>query len=300
MNEEKILNKAQVIMEDSSIVEAYNYLIKKKQGSDSVSGQYYNFLYCLAALSGNEDQALSHLEEAIIDKGYWYRTEVFEDEDLDSIRTDERFLKCFDLSEERFAAARKNAKTVNTWDKKECNQIAMVLHGNQQNISDSKRNWGFLSNEGYQVEYIQSAEIDSYGIFRWEDYGTGPSQLEDELSKISWNEYDTRVLCGFSAGCNTILRAILEKDIQCNHIVLQSPWIPIVEDRCSEIASLLKKKNIKATIFCGLLDEDCFSHSEKLCQALIDNNSNVDHEWIEGLLHAFPEDFESRVKKYLG
>ncbi len=40
---------------------------------------------------------------------------------------------------------------------------------------------GILEALGYQVEYVQSKHIDSYGIYRWEDNLADEEQLKKSL-----------------------------------------------------------------------------------------------------------------------
>lgn len=299
MNENKILNMALEYIDKSDVERAFSFLLEGKKELKEVSGQYYNFLYCLAALTNNNDDALNFLEEAILEKELWYRTEVFEDDDLNSIREDERFINCFKISEKRFKLAKENARTVNTWKKRVSNKLAIGLHGNQQNINDSKEYWDFLCGEGYQVEYIQSSEIDSCGIFRWEDEGSGPKQLANELKRIMWDEYDKTVFCGFSSGCNTILRCILSEGVECTSIIMQSPWIPMIDTMLDEITDRIEELNINILIICGTEDKDCMPNSKRLYESLKKRKLSVVGEWIEEMNHDFPLDFDIIVRNYL-
>jgi len=258
MDENKLLNVTMEILDNQGAELAYSYLIQN-QNSVTVSSrsQIYNFLYCLAAASGKKEEAFSWLEEAIVTKGYWYRPEVFNDSDLVTLIGEERFEHYKSISEERYLAAEKTAKTVCTWMSNISDKILLALHGNQQNIQISKTYWEFMKKSGYQVEYIQSCELDSYQLYRWEDNGTGDCQLNKVCNKIGWNNYGTRILCGFSSGCNVILKALSKNEIVCDYIILQSPWIPAVYEELDDILISLKKNNIKILMICGDCDEDC-------------------------------------------
>lgn len=37
----------------------------------------------------------------------------------------------------------------------------------------SRAYWSGIELDHYQIEYLQSKELDSYGLFRWEEGGTG-------------------------------------------------------------------------------------------------------------------------------
>ncbi|MCR3956269.1 MAG: hypothetical protein NUK57_08205 [Gudongella sp.] len=299
MREDKVLNDTLEVLEEEGVKSAYDYVAGHMKDIPKPSGQYYNFLYCLAALDGKTDEAMGYLEEAIIQRGYWYRPEVFEDEDLDSLRERPRFQELEEISKRRYEKALERAETKISWEKRTKDNILLALHGNQQNMSHSREEWSVLSDKNLQVEYMQSEEIDSFDIFRWEDEGKGPLQLKDCLEKIQWDEYGQRILGGFSAGCNVILRAILEEGIDCSAIVLQSPWMPMIENQLVTLVEILKEKNIKVMIICGAKDPDCLEPSKTLASALINNEVVVKSVCVNELGHEFPEDFKEMVSEFI-
>lgn len=299
MNETQLLNRTLDLIDDEGTYNAYNYLVTNKYLLDAISSQVYNFLYCLAATSNKKEEALDWLEEAIITKKMWYRREVFEDEDLDGIREDIRFESCYKLSEERYMEALKDAKSVCTWSKKRSDGLILSLHGNQQNNEINKLSWNDLDGEEYQVEYLQSKELDSYQLFRWEDDGTGSNQLIETIVSIEWNNYKRKILGGFSAGCNVILRAIRDTEISCNKIIMQSPWIPAVDDNLNDLVDELKKKDIEILIICGEEDEDCLPQCKKLEAKAIESDIDIKVLYIEGLGHDYPENFSEIVLDFI-
>lgn len=297
MNEDKILNKALVILDELGIEESLKYLEENK--NSDVSSQYYNYLYCLGSLSARSEIGLNYLEEAIIENNMWYRPEVFEDEDLDSIRNELRFKELLEISNTRYLEALKNTKTELTWATKTNDSLVLALHGNQQNMNDSISSWNFLKNHDYQVEYIQSSELDSCGIYRWSDDGDGYKQLINAINKIDLSTYQYQILCGFSAGCNVILKALLNDEITASKIILQSPWIPVIEEKLDEVVSVLIKKEIEVYIICGTEDEDCYPQSIELYQKLNEIDGHVVGEWINNLNHEFSDNHEEIVLKFL-
>jgi hypothetical protein len=300
MNENKLLNTTIEILSNQGAEPAYSYLLQKHNSVIvSNKSQIYNFLYCLAAASGKKEEALCWLEEAVINEKYWYRPEVFEDTDLESLFGEERFELCKAISKERYLTAEKAAKTICTWPGKTSDNILLALHGNQQNIQMSKQYWEFMKKSGYQVEYIQSNELDSYQLYRWEDSGNGYRQLDKVCSEIEWNNYNTRILAGFSSGCNVILKTILEGKITCDYILLQSPWIPVINDEMESILEALKNKKIRVLMICGDCDEDCALLAQVFHQNATEKKIDIRTVWVEGLSHDFPDSFQDIVKEYI-
>lgn len=154
MKENQLLNKTLEILNENGPEQAYDYISNKKKEFNLSSSQIYNYLYCLASVIGNIEEALFWLTEAIMEKNYWYRPEVFEDDDLNLIRDSEQFKTCEAISLQRYLDEEKKSKTLCTWTKMTKNNIVLALHGNQQNISICKESWDFLNNYEYQVEYV--------------------------------------------------------------------------------------------------------------------------------------------------
>lgn len=297
MKEERILDQAIRVMELDGMEMALAFLEANWTGD--VSAQYYNYLYCFACLCEDKEKGLRYLEEAIIDQGMWYRPEVFDDEDLDLIRDEKRFKVCLETSLARFREAQEEVKSIFTWEDKKMDKLLIALHGNQQNIQYARSEWSGFEELGYQVEYLQSEEIDSSNLFRWEDIGTGPKQVEKAMEKISGIVYEEVVLGGFSAGCNTLLRAIAEEGITCDILILQSPWIPVIHKEINILIEKLKVACKRIFIICGSEDEDCYSDSQVLAESLKEHGIACDALWIEDLGHEFPNDFLDLVKDRL-
>ena len=89
--------------------------------------------------------------------------------------------------------------------------------------------------------------------------------------KLIWR----KELCGFSSGCNAILKAIKDFNITCNKIIFQSQCIPIVEEDLIYLAEQLKKKDLEVIIICGVEDKDCFPQCELLEKKASDVELNI-------------------------
>jgi predicted esterase len=165
-------------------------------------------------------------------------------------------------------------------------------------MRDSKSKWNTLETNDLQVEYLQSSELDSYQLFRWEKDGSGPDQLASALQNMKYKEYRKIVLGGFSAACNTIARTITEKSISPDLIVFVGPWLPSFDQ--TTFAILAKKlSESKVLIICGDKDEDCSPHAHALHQALKSANISCQFYQIPDLAHNFPPDFADLVSQWI-
>lgn len=282
MNEEKLLNRALAVLEAQGINETYVLLLAEKDTVTTPGSQLYNFLTCLAALCGKADDALCYLEQAILQKGMWYRPEVFADEDLALIAAHSRFAHCRAVSQQRYYAAAQSAATVCTWAQKTAPKLALALHGNQQNIALCRQNWAVLAPFGYQTEYVQSRTVDSFGIYRWEDGDT--PQLPAAVQAIS-AEYEEYLLCGFSAGAGEILRSLCAAEFACERLIVCSPWLAEAEMQANEIAAALHRRGTRVCLVCGSADSDCLPIANALSQAFMQHGVPCKAEIITGLAH---------------
>jgi len=298
MTETQLLDSTLDLIDETGTGKAYEYLLSCMPGKGERSSQIYNFLYCLAATSGRREEALSWLEEAVLEKDLWYRPEVFEDSDLDMIRSDERFKVCAEVSQQKYREALRNAKPEFSWRGQAEENLIVVLHGNQQNNMISRQFWSRLDIRGYQVEYLQSKEIDSFNLYRWNDDGDGPQQLAAALNRVH-HLYRKRILAGFSAGCNTILRAVQSGQRTADRLLLFSPWMPVVKDAGDEIIETLRISGIKVVLICGAKDKESLEHCRVFEEKSRKQGFDFSLRVIENLGHAYPEDPSTWIKMYL-
>ena len=91
------------------------------------------------------------------------------------------------------------------------------------------------------------------------------------------------------AGCDMLLRAICFTPARCDVLVLQSPWIPVLQEHSDALVRALREKHIALRIFCGLEDEDCLPLARQLYTAAKDAGLPVTLTTQEHTRHQFPE-----------
>jgi hypothetical protein len=293
MTEDLLLDKTLEVLDTEGYEAAYSYLMtSKEQLSDNEAhASLYYFLTCLAAGSGKMETALNWLEEAICQKGYWYRTEMLEDDDLAPLFAHERYIEYKILSEKRLNDAQTLTSSTCTWTHKKKENLLLCLHGNGENAQIAKAIWSKLENDTLQVETIQSSRVHAYGRFRWHYDDENYKEPLGWINKIEWLNYNQKYLGGFSAGCDMILRLLTLSDTSCDAVFLQSPWTPFIETHSTAIAEAFKRKNITVHIYCGTLDEDSLIMASALTKALITADVKTTFERQEGLRHQFPDAF---------
>lgn len=290
--ENDILEETLSIADDGYAL-AYDYLLKKYEKNNDVYGpQTLYFLACLAGGANMPDKALEWLTTAILEKGWWYRPEVLDDDDLSLLRSSDKFISLKSISDKRHAEAMSGAKAVFTWEKKTADNLFIAVHGNTQNGQTAKSDWKPILNDntGWQLETVQSAVPDGYGTFRWNYDMSSYLPVAHALEKVQSEGYKMIVCGGFSAGCDMLLRTIMYSEALCNTLVLQSPWIPVLKGHEEELLKAVKQKNIQLKIFCGSCDEDCLPMAEHLYE--ITNTGGIHTELTiqEGSRHQFPKE----------
>ena len=277
---------------ETDYAQAYRFLLaayEKKPGDFGPQTLY--FLACLAGGAGMPDAALGWLRTAIEKNGWWYRPEVLVDDDLALLEENPEFLALKARSDARYQEAVSAAKSVFSWNGKTADYLFLAVHGNTQNAQTARADWApiLAGDDRWQLETIQSAEPDGYGTFRWSYDDTSFLPVANALDAMQGEGYEKIACGGFSAGCDMLLRAIAFTSARCDLLILQSPWIPVLQEHKAAILQALRQKDIALRIFCGADDEDCLPLAQALSAAA--NQAGLDTALTvqENCRHQFPE-----------
>ena len=277
---------------ETDYAQAYRFLLAAYEKEPGGFGpQTLYFLACLAGGAGMQDAALGWLRTAIEKNGWWYRPEVLVDDDLAQLEGSPEFLALKARSDARYADAVSAAKSVFSWNGKTADYLFLAVHGNTQNAKTAQSDWApiLAGDDHWQLETIQSAEPDGYGTFRWSYDDTSFLPVANALDAMQGEGYEKIACGGFSAGCDMLLRAIAFTPARCDLLILQSPWIPVLQEHKAAILQALRQKDIALRIFCGADDEDCLPLAQELSAAA--NQAGLDAALTvqENCRHQFPE-----------
>lgn len=81
--------------------------------------------------AGMPEKALKWLKYAIMDKGWWYRPEILEDDDLELLENNSEFISLKSISNDRYTAAVAKTKSLFSWKQKcadNCFWLFMGIH----------------------------------------------------------------------------------------------------------------------------------------------------------------------------
>lgn len=268
---------------------AYRYLLGEyEKRSGDFGPQTLYFLACLAGGEGQTERALAWLNLAIRDNGWWYRPEVLEDDDLAALADRPAFTELKALSDGRYAEAVTKSEAVFSWEKKRADRLFLAVHGNTQNGQTAREDWRPLLGPAWQLESIQSAEPDGFGTFRWSYDPASCLPVAKAIEEMQDRGYE-RIACGgFSAGCDMLLRAIACSPARCDMLILQSPWIPMLQEQGEALANAVRQKGVEVKIRCGSEDEDCLPMALQLFEALRREGVSAELEIQKGNRHQFP------------
>ena len=277
---------------ETDYAQAYRFLLAAYEKEPGGFGpQTLYFLACLAGGAGMPDAALGWLRTAIEKNGWWYRPEVLVDDDLAQLEGSPEFLALKARSDARYADAVSAAKSVFSWNGKTADYLFLAVHGNTQNVQTARADWApiLAGDDHWQLETIQSAEPDGYGTFRWSYDDTSFLPVANALDAMQGEGYDKIACGGFSAGCDMLLRAIAFTSARCDLLILQSPWLPVLQEHKEAILQALRQKDIALRIFCGADDEDCLPLAQELSAAANQAGLEAALTVQENCRHQFPE-----------
>lgn len=293
MKKENDILEMTLAVAENGYAEAYEFLLDAyEKNPENYGPQTFYFLACLAGGADMPEKALEWLRKAIVDHGWWYRPEVLEDDDLESLKENPEFVRLKSMSDTRYADAAAKAEAVFSWKRKTEDHLFLAVHGNTQNGQVAREDWEAVltGKKQWQVETIQSAEPDGYGTYRWSYDRTSYLPVAKVLEAVQNEGYQEIVCGGFSAGCDMLLRAVAFSSACCDQLILQSPWIPVLEDHMEEVLRGIQEKGIALRIFCGSDDEDCLPLAKQLYDAASQKGFTVEFTIQEHSRHQFPEE----------
>ena len=296
-NKENDILETTLSIAENAYSEAYRFLLNAYEESPGSFGpQTFYFLACLAGGANMPELALTWLRKAIQENNWWYRPEVLEDDDLAALENDAAFLSLKAISDDRYASALSRSKALHSWKKKTADNLFLAIHGNTQNGDVARADWEpIVGTDGlWQLETVQSAEPDGYGTYRWSYDSTSYLPVANSMESVQNQGYHKIACGGFSAGCDMLLRAVAFSPAGCDLLLLQSPWIPVLQEHAEAVVRAISQKNIALRIFCGAEDEDCLPLAEQLyavtkqagCKVTLTVQENTRHQFPAQLYHA--------------
>lgn len=292
----RLLNRAMTLYREERFQEAIDLVNRYGRTVNGNMAQIYNFQYTMTARGGQPNLAMAILQEAV-DEGYWYSPEYLRsDDDLEPLRKLGAFDEVVEVCARREEEARRRAvPRLRTISEDGNGAMVVALHGDQESNAISEPYWRPAADAGSIVALVQSSVESFSDAFVWNDSDKGAAELERHLSSLRERfgvPPERTVLAGFSAGCNVILRAVLDGKVKAGALLLVAPWLPELDEWAPRLEAL---KGMRVRIVVGDRDEDCLEGSMKL-DSLLDG-MGVEHEVriVEGMEHDYPDGLQDDV-----
>ena len=263
---------------------AYQLLLSRRQDLEDSPTLYY-YLSCLACGAGRAGEGRLWLGEAILGRGFWYRPEALEDEDLAPLFGENLFADLTGLSRLRWAHAGRLGRPLFTWRRRQGEKLLVALHGNGQNAAHALADWREMN---VQVEALQSPTVDCRGRFRWQGSEAEMAGLRGAAAEVARAGYQRVYWAGFSAGCEALMQGALGGLAPCDGLLLQSPWLPGLKRERQALGREMAARAIPISIFCGEEDEDCRQMACLLAQTVEEAGGRARLILQPGLRHQFP------------
>lgn len=295
----RLLNQAIALYRKERFQEAIDLVNRYGRTVNGNMAQIYNFQYAMTARGGQPNLAMAILQEAL-DEGYWYSPEYLRsDDDLEPLRKLGAFEEIVEVCARREEEARRKASPQLRTISEDGGAMVVALHGDQESNAISEPYWRPAADAGRIVALVQSSVESFSDAFVWNDSGRGAAELEQHLSSLRRRfgvPAERTVLAGFSAGCNVILRAVLDGKAKAGALLLVAPWLPDLDEWAPRLEAL---KGMRVRIVVGDRDEDCLEGSMKLA-SLLDARA-VKHEVriVEGMEHDYPDGLQDDVSALL-
>lgn len=262
---------------------------------------------CLAALLGEQAEAL-HILKAALDRGSWFSPTILKDDpDLASLQTLPEFQQLVEVCQRHFALAQAESKPDLLIAQPE-NQVGalpllIALHGNQGNARDTMSEWESVTSQGWLLAVPQSSQLAGQNAYVWNERETGAREICEHLEKLC-SEYtidrERIVLGGFSMGGGQAIWMVLQQQVKARGFITLGAYLRT--DELEALASLLETQalaGIRGSILVGDQDTDCLDVSRNVAEMLTAHTLPCQLKLLPGLDHSYPEDFSRLISKGL-
>lgn len=250
---------------------------------------------CLLSLGGRADDTLSVFRQGLTE-GLWWRNDVFNDGDLDSVRDLPEFQRLVAESQKQYEEARAHIErdyTILVPDGPAPGPYPLVifLHGRNGYRESNRAEWETARQKGWLVLLAQSTQPLFPGSYCWDDPVQAMDDLRfyhDQVSQEYSLDPQRLVIAGFSQGSGMAIYAALSGKFNARGFIGIASW-------WSEPPSLVpqteKAKQVRGYFVTGEKDHT-FDTAREIWNVMQENQISVAEELHPDLAHVFPPDFD--------
>lgn len=255
---------------------------------------------CLLSLCGRADDVISVFRKGL-DAGLWWRTDVFNDPDLNAVRDLPGFKRLMAESQEKYEEMRTQVERDQTVLLPEepasgGYPLLIALHGRNGNKDSNLAEWETARRKGWLVLLPQSTQPLFPGSYCWDDPAQAIADLlfyQDLISQKYSIDPQRAIIAGFSQGSGMAIQAALSGRIDARGFIGIGTW-------WNEPASLVpqtdREKRVRGYFITGEKDHT-FDTAKEIQKVLESNDVQFGEESHADLAHEFPPDFEGSFDK---
>ena len=250
---------------------------------------------CLLSLDGRADDTLS-VFRAGLESGLWWRSDVFDDPDLNSVRELPGFKQLVTESQKKYEQARGHTQReygvlVPDAPVSDPYPLLIFLHGRNGYKESNRAEWETARQKGWLVLLAQSTQPLFPGSYCWDD----PVQAMDDLhfyhAQVS-QDYSVDpqrvILAGFSQGSGMAIHAALSGEFNARGFIGIASWSA---DPKSLVPQTEAAKHIRGYFITGGKDHT-LETAKEIWNVMQEHRIMVAEELHPDLAHVFPPDFE--------
>ncbi|SDX99605.1 hypothetical protein SAMN05444365_101324 [Micromonospora pattaloongensis] len=256
---------------------------------------------CLLAVSGRPDEALAELRTAFDVGGWWHRRILVDDEDLASVQELDGFAELVEESHAR--AVRASTEPRPPVLRRPAGPpigVLVALHGAGQDADDAMQQWQAAVDAGYVLVAIESSQRHTPTYRSWPDPAVGTRDITAAFATLPSDvQRLPLVVAGFSAGARQAMRwALAGWPGEPGRFIAVGPAIgPDHVDH--RIAAAAAQRGLTGHVLLGATDDDVREEALAAVDELRSAGVAPQLELVPGLGHAFPIDFDDRLRSML-
>ena len=253
---------------------------------------------CLYAVTGQKEQALRALEDALKRGVWWAEEQLRSDPDLASLQNDPQFERLLLLSNEKQKQARAESELfVYQPDGTGPFPLLIALHGRYGNAERDFSSWKSAIAHGWTLAMPQSSQPSSSVSFVWDDRHKAMDEIAHHLdSLIEKYPIDNNkvVLAGFSQGAARAIELVMSGRIRANGFLAVVPG-PI---DLNQLGVWADSSEARGVLISGGRDPR-YEMFQQINAIFSQKELPLMFENYPEMPHVFPDDFEKVLQKGL-
>lgn len=261
---------------------------------------------CLFAISGQLENALQVMEQAIANGHWWSEDRLRAEIDLADLQGNPDFERLVSICLERYQLAKANTKPEllilePDGSKETAYPLLLILHGRYGSAEREKHHWKSARDLGWLTAFAQSSQIGSLNAYVWDDVELARQEIREHFNTLQ-NKYaldrSRIVVGGFSQGAAIAILTTLQGDIPATVFFAVDPGRIVNIDDLPALAESARERGLHGVIVAGGKDPR-FEMFTAISKTLSDHDIPCQLEIRPELGHAYPSDFKDLLQMKL-